>query len=100
MADSSWINKIIYKKDGDQTGTTFPIGTTFDKVYQNESNHFSLQNLADILKQFFNRQAFMLYSETEPTIYSRTMEWYALSGDTADVDSALIVTEQSEQIFN
>jgi hypothetical protein len=42
----------------------------------------------------------MLYSQTEPTIYSRTMEWYALSGDTAEVDSALTVTEQSEQIFN
>lgn len=100
MANSSWINKIIYRKGqaGSEVDESFPIGTTFDKVYDNASHKFSLRDLANTLKTFFNSQVFMLYSANKPTNYSKTMEWYALTGDTSqnEVDSKLVVNDPNQ----
>lgn len=102
MANTAWVNKILYRKGSDDNyqEESFPIGTTFDKVYDDASHKFSLQQLINLLKKFFSRQSFMLYSKNEPTIYSKTMEWYALSGDIEHVDAALVVIDPNEQTFN
>lgn len=102
MALTSWINKIIYRKgaEGQEIDEVFPIGTTFDKVYYSEREWFSLKDVVDNLKKFFSRQGFMLYSTNTPTIYSKTMEWYALGGDTINVDPNLVVTDPNEEVYN
>lgn len=99
---TSWINEIIFKKGPkeNQTETTFPIGVTFDQVYYSSSNWFSLSDVITNLTKFFSRQGFMLYSRNEPTIYSNTMEWYALGGDTTAVDSDLTVDDPNEEVYD
>lgn len=102
MASTSWINKIIYKKgpQGQETTETFPIGVTFDKVFYAENYHFSLADVIENLKKFFSRQGFMLYSQTEPTINSKTMEWYALSGNSSDIDNTFEIADPYEETYN
>lgn len=84
MANSSWINKIIYQKgeEGNEIKTPFPLGTTFDKVYDTTNKGFSLQQLANNLKNFFNRPGFMIYSTVTPNNNSNIVEFYKVSGET------------------
>ena len=97
MAKSSWINAIKYNHDTTaDNAETFYLGTTFDKVRETDNSTFSLQELVNRLKTFFSRQSFMLYSATKPAPYSRTMEWYALSGSTETTDSFLTLDYSSE----
>lgn len=102
MASNSWINTIKYKHQGTDANQNieenFSIGIPFDRVYDNDNNNFSLLNLVQILKTFFNRQAFMLYSQKKPTNNSKTMEWYAITGDVTSIDEKIILnpTEEAE----
>lgn len=92
-----WIDSITYQKeeDGVSQQIKFFIGTTFDRVYDTVARGFSLQDLAIALKRFFKKQAFMIYAGNKPADYSKVMEWYAISGDTSDleVDPALIIID-------
>lgn len=93
----SWIDSITYQKeeDGVSQQIKFFIGTTFDRVYDTVARGFSLQDLAIALKRFFKKQAFMIYAGNKPADYSKVMEWYAISGDTSDleIDPALVVID-------
>ena len=92
-----WIDSITYQKeeDGVSQQIKFFIGTTFDRVYDTVARGFSLQDLVIALKRFFKKQAFMIYAGNKPADYSKVMEWYAISGDTSDleVDPALVVID-------
>lgn len=89
----SWINKLIYYPNGkvpedpnnenpDATseGTSYEIGTTFDKVfYKNKAGtvtNFSLISFIDIIKEFFSKKGFMLWGEDTPENDSNIVEWY------------------------
>lgn len=99
---NSWINTIKYKYQNIENNQNvekeknFSIGVPFDRVYDNDNNNFSLLNLVQILKTFFNRQAFMLYSQKKPTNNSKTMEWYAITGDVDSIDEKIILAPEEE----
>ncbi len=93
---TSWLNKILYRKTNDDNTITeidYKIGTTFDQVKASNTNSYTLANLVNELKTFFNRRAFMHYSIQSPYSYSTTVEWYQIGGDTNDIDSHINKTE-------
>jgi hypothetical protein len=69
----AWINAIKYKHNvGDsQNEQNFDIQLTFDKV---RNNNFSLQDLANQLKNFFSQPSFMIYSNQTPKDDSKVVE--------------------------
>jgi len=83
----AWINKIRYKADDSNTDQYFDLGTTFDRVYSDSSRKFSLVNLAEVLKTFFSRPAFMIYSTLTPADDSKVVEFYSITGDIENIAS-------------
>lgn len=71
------ITKIQQNSVDGQSGETFNIGATFDNVFMNPQNNFTLQDLYDQLDNFFNneRGAFTMYSNLEPK-NTHVKVWY------------------------
>ena len=98
-----WIDTIKYKHQNIENNQSveeevnLSIGLPFEKIYDNSNYNFTLLKLVLILKTFFNRQAFMLYSRKKPTNYSKTMEWYAITGDVDNIDEKIILDPPEEE---
>ena len=92
-----WSNKIFLKTwpEGNRTTTEFNIGTTFDQVHYSNTNGFTLANLSNFLKKFFNSQMFMRYCGKEPASY-KIMEWYeVIPADNATEDEIKVVNDNN-----
>jgi len=68
-----------------QNGSTdkYDIGTTFENVtydYNNGTKRFTLKDLYEYLKRFFNNGTFVKYSETAPQ-NERIKIWYDIKVD-------------------
>ena len=45
----------------------YDIGAKFENVYVSDNNGYTLAELYNYLKNFFNKGTFTMYSDTEPT---------------------------------
>ena len=109
----SWINKLTYYPNGkvpedpnnenpDATsgGTSYEIGTTFDKVfYKNKEGtvtNFSLISFIDIIKEFFSKKGFMIWGKDTPENNSNIVEWY----QTQIIRDPVLFKLKIEQLYN
>lgn len=60
MAEHNPITKLTSGEE------TFDLGTTFNHVYLNEENDFSLEEFYNHMKTFLESDMFMIYSSKEP----------------------------------
>ena len=65
------ITKIKTRQD------TFNIGSSFDHVYYDEENDYSLMDFFNHVKDFFESDMFMIYSSQEPSSDNDNIKvWY------------------------
>lgn len=56
-------------------GESFGLGATFDNIFLSEEDDFTLKDFHDYIKQYFNQDMFMMYSENEPAA-DNVKVWY------------------------
>ena len=68
---AKFFNKIIWNKQPDHE---YDISTTADKVFIQESKHFTVLDFFSWVKSFFEKGAFFFYGTDEPQSY-QTRVW-------------------------
>ena len=70
----------IQQNSFDGNGKIYNIGATFDNVFLDKDDGFTLKDLYDKLKSFFNNDnaSFMMYSKEEPK-NDHVKVWYEIS---------------------
>ena len=54
---------------------SFDLGATFENVFLSDKDNFSLKDFHDYVKDYFNQDMFMIYSDTEPAA-DNVKVWY------------------------
>lgn len=59
-------------------GESFDLGATFDNIFLSDEDDFTLEDLYEYVKNYFEQDMFMTYSENEPAA-DNVKIWYDIS---------------------
>lgn len=83
LVPEKWINEIDLKYDSLSESIKYYIGSTFDKIFYDDSTSFSLKDFFSKIEIFFKKQMHMIYQADEPA-NKKIMEWYKVELDTEE----------------